>query len=68
MPKKKPGSIHVAKNGAKYKIMPNGAARFISKGGKKKKGGGLKRAALTAHTGAVKGFNKGLRRAGFNIR
>ena len=38
--KKKPGSVHTAKNGAKYKIMPNGRARFIS-GAKKKKGGGM---------------------------
>ena len=37
---KKPGSVHTAKNGAKYKIMPNGRARFIS-GPKKKKGGGV---------------------------
>ena len=52
MAKKKVGSVHTAKNGAKYKIMPNGRARFISgptkrKGGKKgggmghKKGGGM---------------------------
>lgn len=45
MPKKKPGT-YTAKNGAKYKILPNGRARFISgptkrKGGKKK-GGGIK--------------------------
>lgn len=43
MPKKKPGT-YTAKNGAKYKILPNGRARFISgptkrKGGKKKGGG-----------------------------
>ena len=30
MPGKKPGSVHTAKNGAKYKILPNGRARFIS--------------------------------------
>ena len=41
---KKPG-VYTAKNGARYKILPNGKARFISgpskrKGGKKK-GGGL---------------------------
>ena len=40
MPKKKPGSVHTARNGRKYKIMPNGRARFIS-GGKTKKGGGM---------------------------
>ena len=47
MAKKKVGSVHTCKNGAKYKIMPNGRARFISGptrragGGKKKKGGFL---------------------------
>ena len=47
MAKKKVGSVHTAKNGARYKIMPNGRARFISgptkrKGGKGgKKGGGM---------------------------
>ena len=30
MAKKKVGSVHTAKNGAKYKIMANGKARFIS--------------------------------------
>ena len=44
MPKKKPG-VYTAKNGAKYRILPNGRARFITgptkKKGKKKKGGGL---------------------------
>ena len=42
--KKKPGSVHTAKNGAKYKIMPNGKARFISgptKGRGAKKGGSV---------------------------
>ena len=39
MPKKKPGSVHTAKNGRKYKIMPNGRARFISS--KSSKGGGI---------------------------
>lgn len=44
MPKKKVGT-YTAKNGAKYKILPNGRARFISgptKKGGKKKGGGIK--------------------------
>ena len=45
MPKKKVGSVHTAKNEAKYKIMPNGRARFISgptkRGGGKKKGAGM---------------------------
>ena len=46
MPKKKPG-VYTAKNGARYRILPNGKARFISGptkrkgGGGKKKGGGL---------------------------
>jgi len=38
MPKKKLGSVHTAKNGAKYKITAKGA-RFISGPTKKKKGG-----------------------------
>ena len=37
MPKKKVGSVHTAKNGAKYKIMANGSARFISGATKEKK-------------------------------
>ena len=46
MPKKKIGSVHTAKNAAKYKIMQNGRARFIAgptrgPGAKKKKGGGV---------------------------
>ena len=44
MPKKAPG-VYTAKNGSKYRILPNGRARFISgptkKKGKKKRGGGL---------------------------
>ena len=51
MPKKKPG-VYTAKNGAKYKILANGKARFISgptsgkvgvkRGkGKSKKGGSM---------------------------
>ena len=42
MPKKKIGSIHTAKNGARYKITAKGA-RFVSSGKKKAKrrGGGL---------------------------
>ena len=57
MPKKKPGSVHTAKNGAKYKIMPNGRARFISgptkgrgakkKGGSVRVGGGLSLSSVT---------------------
>ena len=51
MPKKKVGSVHTARNGARYKILPNGKSRFISgptkgrvgvkKKGKAKKGGGF---------------------------
>ncbi len=40
MPKKKPGT-YTAKNGARYKILANGKARFIS-GPTKRKGGALK--------------------------
>ena len=50
MPKKKPG-VYTAKNGAKYKILANGKARFISgptsgkvgvkRKGKSKKGGSM---------------------------
>lgn len=44
--KKKVGSIHTAKNGARYRIEKNGRARFISgptkgPGSKKKKGGSI---------------------------
>ena len=48
MPKKKIGSVHKCKNGATYKIMPNGRARFLtgptkrkSKGGSIRVGGGV---------------------------
>jgi len=56
--KKKVGSVHTAKNGAKYKIMPNGKARFISgptKGrGAKKKGGSVRVGGSVAVGGGVK--------------
>ena len=41
--KKKVGSVHTAKNGARYKIMANGQARFIKSGARKrpKKGGSI---------------------------
>ena len=41
--KKKVGSVHTAKNGARYKIMANGQARFIKGGSRKrpKKGGSI---------------------------
>ena len=43
----KVGSVHTAKNGAKYKILPSGRCRFISgptkrKKGKAKKGGSIR--------------------------
>ena len=46
MPAKKVGSVHTAKNGARYRILPNGRARFISgptkgPGSKKKKAGSM---------------------------
>lgn len=44
MAKKKVGSVHTCKNGAKYKIMPNGRARFIS-GPTKRAGSGKKKGA-----------------------
>ena len=34
--KKRPGSVHTARNGARYKILANGRARFISGPTKKK--------------------------------
>ena len=63
MPKKKPGSIHTAKNGARYKILANGRARFVSgptkkktkKGGSIAVGGGLKRKRMTKKGGGFLG-------------
>ena len=52
MPKKKPRSVHTARNGARYKILANGRARFLSGPTKKKRtkkggsiavGGGLRK-------------------------
>ena len=61
MGKKKVGSVHVAKNGARYKILPSGKARFISgptKGRKKKKksskGGGVSVGGGVRIAGALK--------------
>ena len=65
--KKKVGSVHTAKNGAKYKIMANGKARFISgptrgRGAKRKtaakKGGSLSSIARGVVRGA-KSFASG---------
>ena len=53
MGKKKVGSVHTAKNGAKYKILPNGTARFIS--GPTKRGGGKKKGGFL---GAMNAVNK----------
>lgn len=55
---KKPG-IYTAKNGAKYKILANGKARFISgptkgRGAKKKKGGGVAVAGSVRVAGGMK--------------
>ena len=57
MPKKKVGSVHTAKNGAKYKIMANGKAKFISgptKGRGAKKGGGVSVAGGVRIAGGLK--------------
>ena len=64
MPKKKVGSVHTAKNGAKYKIMPNGRARFISgptkgpgaKKGKAKKGGSVSTGGSVRVAGSMKKY------------
>ena len=74
MAKKKVGSVHTCKNGAKYKIMPNGRARFISGptrragGGKKKKGGflGVTR-ARNAVKGGIRKVKRGVNRTISNI-
>ena len=65
MAKKKPGSVHVAKNGAKYKILANGRARFLSgptrgPGSKKraKKGGGVSVAGGVRIAGGMKKHKK----------
>ena len=49
---KKVGSVHTAKNGAKYKIMANGKARFIS--GPTKGPGSKKKAGSMAVGGSVR--------------
>ena len=62
MPKKKVGSVHVAKNGARYKILPSGKAMFISgptrgrgsKRKKKSKGGGVSVGGGVRIAGALK--------------
>ena len=63
MPKKKVGSVHTASNGARYKILPSGKARFISgptkgRGSKKKKksskGGGVSVGGGVRIAGALK--------------
>ena len=52
MPAKKVGSVHTAKNGARYRIMPNGRARFIS--GPTKGPGSKKKAGSMAVGGSVR--------------
>ena len=55
MPKKKPGSVHTARNGARYKILANGRARFISGPTKRKKATGRKRRGGSAMVGGSAG-------------
>ena len=60
MPKKKVGSTHRCKNGAVYKIMSNGRARFISgptkgRGSKRKKKGGSAATGGSARVGGAAG-------------
>ena len=57
MPKKAPG-VYTAKNGAKYRILPNGKARFIKRSGsdaapKKRKRTTRKRAGGAARVGGA---------------
>ena len=66
MPKKKVGSVHTAKNGAKYKILPNGRARFIS--GPTKRGGGKKKGGFLGVTRAVNAVSKGVSSARRGVR
>ena len=63
MPKKKPG-VYTAKNGAKYKILANGKARFISgptsgigsKRKGKRKGGSVRTGGGVGTGGSVKTY------------
>ena len=73
--KKSPGSVHTAKNGARYKILANGRARFVSGPTKKKRtkkggsiaiGGGLKRKRRTKKGGGFLGDVGRDVRKGFN--
>jgi len=61
MPKKKVGSVHTAKNGAKYKILPNGRARFIS--GPTKRASGKKKGGFLGVTRARRAVNRGVSNA-----
>ena len=56
MPAKKvQGKIYTAKNGAKYKIMPNGRARFVKRSaGSGKKGGSVRVAGSVGVAGGLK--------------
>ena len=73
MPKKKPGT-YTAKNGARYKILANGRARFISgptkRSGGKKKGGGMygKKGGVLGVGRAVNALNQGRRNVSRGIR
>ena len=64
MPKKKVGSTHTASNGARYRILANGRARFISgptKGHKRKKRkrkGGSAAVGGSARVGGGLGLSK----------
>ena len=53
MAKKKVGSVHTCKNGAKYKIMPNGRARFISGPTRRAGGGKMKNGGFLGPKGGV---------------
>ena len=58
MAKKKPGT-YTAKNGAKYKILANGRARFIS-GPSKRKGGKKKGGGMHKHGGGMHKYGGGM--------
>jgi hypothetical protein len=56
MPKKQVGKIYTAKNGAKYKILPNGRAKFVKRSsGTGKKGGKLGGSVRVAGSVSVAG-------------
>ena len=73
MPKKKPGT-YTAKNGARYRILANGRARFISgptkRGGGKKKGGGMygKKGGMLGVGRAMNALNDGRRNVAKGVK